>query len=1019
METLNLTGLDRTKRFGAFVANVESFDDHLFSISSHEAVFLDPQQRILLECSWLAVLQRYDLDHLHNFSVSVGVSYNEYFLTNVFNGASSSYLATSGTLSSICGRISYQFGCKGPSVSLDTACSSSLVGLHLSLSSFMPQGWNKALCCGVNLMIRPQASWVLSLAGMLCDDARCKTLDSSADGYGRAESCIAHHLENSITWLSGDTNENNDRLVYIAGTSVGQDGRSSSLTAPNGHAQQQVIKMAFLSNNIDPSDANYLELHGTGTILGDPIEIGAAADIFCVHRKSPIRVQASKSHMLHSEPAAGAAGLSWMFKSLTLDCKASFLPRLTEINPFVVRALGQTKLGALAILRQPAAPTAASQNCMIAGSVSSFAYQGTNSHAVAAGFQPEPLTGTCPMTWRRRYFWWQIPMVSILEQFLSSSRHDEVILFEGSTKYNEAYMRHFTVVDTEIICPTFLASAYQRFLLGLLNSDCLGLESNLFHYAPLKYILKTKILFECSLASSKVQISSNHSQVKILSASFLKVLNFREKFSSFKKRSGILAFCPKYTFKKLSAAFLKSDEHLSSPKHTDDFAIDSVIQSALVSLKCDDQRGLFAISAQMLYQNTSNINSRGYCESKSEDIAQGGFHDGTTILDATIGSFSSGAIIFNRTKIFARSMLKNPKIIHKQETIEEEIRNIVLGFVEQPDHQLLSSLGLDSISSLEVRELLQNRFSLSLPATIVYDYPSLSQISDYIWGLLSSSSPVMEKHFGAVTHARSAPVGILAGTEFGPSIRHGKWKLSSIPSQFLKKKDFCRVVPFSRWDTDQFHSANVYGRYESSLKFGSWLESPELFDRLVMSMSEQESLGLDPQCRLLLECTFQLTQTTRHQIPGYNIKSVGVYVGCVWSEYNVLIEQYTRDTQTFHLIGNGLHFISGRISYSLGLGGPCMGLNTACSSSLVALHLAKKALDQSEVLCGVSAGSNIMLLPSTSLNLAILGSLSSSGRCKTLDSSADGYGRGEESCAVVLGTVQHDSGKPIGIVLGM
>lgn len=1017
METLNLAGLEKTKRFGAFIPDVEDFDEHLFSISSHEAIFLDPQQRILLECSWLAVLERYALDHLHNFSVSVGVSYNEYFLTNVFNGVPSSYLATSGTLSSICGRISFQLGCKGPSVSLDTACSSSLVGLHLSLSSFMPQGWNKALCCGVNLMLRPQASWVLSLAGMLCDDARCKTLDSSADGYGRAESCIAHHLENSIAWLSSDEHEKNENLVYIAGTSVGQDGRSSSLTAPNGNAQQQVIRKAFLSNSTDPSDANCLELHGTGTKLGDPIELGAAADIFCADRKAPIRVQASKSHMLHSEPAAGAVGLSWMFKSLTLDPRASFLPRLREINPFVIRSLGEKNLCALSIQRQSAVP-AAIQNCMITGSISSFAYQGTNSHAIATGFQPEPFDARHPMKWRRRHFWWQIPMVPILEHFLSYTRLDASILFEGSLRYNESYLRHFRVLDREIICPPFLASAYQRFLLGMIaDEDRLALESNLFHYAPLKNVLGTKLLFECRIASSKVEISSNHNQMKTLLSSFVKVLKLRDKLSNFRKRSIILTGPgSQYTLKKLSTYFSMTDAQSSNPCHAGDLAIDAIFQSALVSPGCHGQRGFVATSARILHQYACSINIDGHCELIAGDIAQAGYRDGSTIIDATMARFSSEAIVSKSTKIGAPSSVKPPQTFHEKTKIQDEIKQIFLGFVEQSADQTYSSLGLDSISSLEVRELLQNRFSISLPATIVYDYPSLPQITDYIFGLLSSIRPVMKIHHAPSTHARGNIVGILAGTEFGPDMQHAKRQLTSNPSEFLKRIDFCRVTPISRWDTDDFHAAKFSASYEPSLKFGCWLESPELFDRSMMNMSEQESLGLDPQCRLLLECVFQLTHAKRPWLPGYTHKSTGVYVGCVWSEYNVLIEQYARDAHTFHLIGNGLHFISGRISYTLGLGGPCMGLNTACSSSLVALHLAKKALDQGEVLHGLSAGSNLMRLPLTSSNLASLGSLSLSG--KTLDTSADGYGRGEESCAIILGTVEPDSENVIGIVLG-
>ena len=236
---------------------------------------------------------------------------------------------------------------QGPSLSVDTACSSSLVVAHLAATSFLPGGCRRALAAGVNLTVRAETTAVLSKAGMLAVDGRCKTLDAAADGYMRGEACVVHLLEAAT---SGDRSPRGAmEAAVLLGTAVNQDGRSSSLTAPNGPSQQAVIRAALERAGVPALDIGTLEMHGTGTALGDPIEVGAAflvlqvrgrlphafggvlschyqlaLGVECAYSqnvaatpsssqatgRAPLELHAAKSRLLHAEPAAGAVGLA-------------------------------------------------------------------------------------------------------------------------------------------------------------------------------------------------------------------------------------------------------------------------------------------------------------------------------------------------------------------------------------------------------------------------------------------------------------------------------------------------------------------------------------------------------------------------------------------------------------------------------------------------------------------------------------------------------------------------------------
>ena len=237
---------------------------------------MDPQQRLLLELGYAALhgsSQRRVTLMGGDGGVLLGIERPEWALAQPPLARSSVYAVTGDNVSAAAGRVSFVLGLQGPCLSVDTACSSSLVAAHLGYGGLRSGVCSDAIVCGVNLTLSAYSSGMFKRAGMLAEDGRCKVLDSTADGYVRSESCgtlLLRHCESP-----GD--DCSDGLV--CSTSVNQDGRSSSLTAPNGPAQQAVMLRASRDAGVPSADVLSLQMHGTGTSLGDPIEIGAACAV--------------------------------------------------------------------------------------------------------------------------------------------------------------------------------------------------------------------------------------------------------------------------------------------------------------------------------------------------------------------------------------------------------------------------------------------------------------------------------------------------------------------------------------------------------------------------------------------------------------------------------------------------------------------------------------------------------------------------------------------------------------------
>ncbi|MFO1518604.1 MAG: SDR family NAD(P)-dependent oxidoreductase [bacterium] len=298
-------------RWGGFLDKVDHFDAQFFGISPREASRMDPQQRLVLETSWEALEDAGQVPARLKGSqtgVFLGIGSHDYSHFHCGHPESmDGYVGTGNAHSIAANRLSYLFDFRGPSLAIDTACSSSLVAIHLACRSLRSGESDMALAGGVNLILRPEVTIAFSQARMMSSGGRCKTFDAEADGYVRSEGVAMVVLKR----LS-DAVKDGDRIwAVIRGSAVNQDGHSNGLTAPNGLAQQAVVREALKDAGLQAKDLNYLEAHGTGTPLGDPIEMQALGTVLKEGRplEDKCWVGSVKTNIGHLEVSSGVAGL--------------------------------------------------------------------------------------------------------------------------------------------------------------------------------------------------------------------------------------------------------------------------------------------------------------------------------------------------------------------------------------------------------------------------------------------------------------------------------------------------------------------------------------------------------------------------------------------------------------------------------------------------------------------------------------------------------------------------------------
>ncbi|WP_131777542.1 SDR family NAD(P)-dependent oxidoreductase [Legionella cherrii] len=366
------------------IENIKCFDANFFGISPREAKLMEPQQRIFLECSYKALENANYLPESLRGSLTgvfAGVGPNEYYAQLEKSGFSneelSVYSITGNVSNLIPGRVAYTFDFKGPSISVDTACSSSLVAIHYACQSLKNREIDYALAGGVNVLLLPESNITLCKAKALAPDGYCKTFDELADGYARAEGCGVLFLKR----LSDALRDKDNILAVIKASAVNSDGRSAGLTVPNGKSQEEVMMKALSQTDLSASDISYIEAHGTGTSLGDPIEVHAINQVYGKEHSqdNPLYLGAVKTNIGHLESAAGVASVIKTVLSLQKK-KIYKLLHFKKLNPHI--HLGDTLLA----LQKIDWNTGSKLRC---AGVNAFGFSGTNAHVILQEF-PKP-----------------------------------------------------------------------------------------------------------------------------------------------------------------------------------------------------------------------------------------------------------------------------------------------------------------------------------------------------------------------------------------------------------------------------------------------------------------------------------------------------------------------------------------------------------------------------------------------------------------------------------------------------
>lgn len=509
--------------FGGWMKNIDLFDEAVFNISPNESLLMDPQQRILLEVCY-ELLSSYSFSKWTKYGVYIGMQQMEYrILSELYHVPLSTYSATSSAFSVCAGRIAFTYGFQGPAVSIDTACSSALVAAH-SASHYVRERHEIAISGSINLMLTHQTTLAAQTAGMLAMDGRCKTLDANANGYGRSEACTAMCIEP----LKSTSGRNSTAFILLS-TFINQDGRSSSLTAPNGPSQQRAILGGLDHANLCPENLHGLEMHGTGTPLGDPIEIGAITTVLCSVRRierNRLKLGAAKSRYGHAEPAAGGIGV--LNASAMLMHKVGLpIVHLNKLN-YHIQSIYDELLS-----HKNQVPISLRQSSGIVGEftltagVSSFAFQGTNAFLSMCSKDAVEydLPSNTLFCWRRNHYWFGKCFSQLIDRHILIPFHDRRITsFELSSvqKPRLAYLLDHVVKGRPLFPASAMIESCNSVLCGSLKatikdagvcviamsitSPYLMVTSN---YIPLKCVVDLSNGF-VSLESYKFSVPSKH-----------------------------------------------------------------------------------------------------------------------------------------------------------------------------------------------------------------------------------------------------------------------------------------------------------------------------------------------------------------------------------------------------------------------------------------------------------------------------------------------------------------------------
>jgi acyl transferase domain-containing protein/NADP-dependent 3-hydroxy acid dehydrogenase YdfG len=998
-------------KWGGFLDDADKFDPLFFKISPREAELMDPQERLFLESAWAAVEDAgYSASALasslrHEVGVFVGAMFGTYQLYGPEEHLKGNPVIPNSSYWSIANRVSYCMDFRGPSMAVDTACSSSLYAIHLACESVRAGECRAAIAGGVNLSLHPYKYIALSQGRFASSDGRCRSFGEGGDGYVPGEGVGAVLLKR----LSDAIADNDHVYGIIRGSSVNHGGKTSGYTVPNPNAQADLIQRALERAAVRPEQITSIEAHGTGTLLGDPIEITALARVWSgVPRDYTCSIGSVKSNIGHLESAAGIAALAKVILQFKHERIAPTL-HCDHPNPNIDFERTPFRLA-----REPVAWKSKNGSRRIAA-ISSFGAGGSNAHLIIEEFISEVEK---PSTSDTRSEQEELIVLSAIDEarlrdyalnvrrFLDHVSGDQSLETDGHHSNDVSGNGARNPVELPPLCLSDLAFTLQQ-----------GREM-----MPVRLAIIAKSLKEVHdrlaawlegtaddlniLASGKsIKNASSVLQQSPETEAYLAALRNGKKL---RQIASIWTAGTDIDWSKLRVS--EGGRRVALPTYP--FAR----ERCWISRRSDVPR---VASSPATEKQTSNGVAHG-----EEDVTRSHHDDEPSIapIDEHKSESNGSSHQIEHQQAFAPAAV---------ESTLSRIRMIFSEHLKIEPHRLAEDMpfeefGVDSVLLAELVQQIEAIIDDHLDPAILLEHSTLGELAKFLEShykqfspkppmSLSASAPVSQ--VSAQTNARKSaaegPVhktnnAIENGKTLGSQNREiaviGYWcHFPGAPNPEIFWRNLragvnsVREVPPERWDIAEFYeqtprASRSYG------KWGGFLDRIEWFDPGYFNIPETEAAAVDPLVRQFLEVGTQALRHAGYSREEISGRRVGVFAGARVANFASKLDKYHKNA----FAGVGQNFIASYLSHFCDLKGPSLVVDSACSSSLLAIHLAAQSLLSGESEMAVAGGVEILLDEHPYLLLSAGKALSPDGRCHTFDAKANGIVPGEGCGAVIL-----------------
>ncbi|MBT2408798.1 MULTISPECIES: type I polyketide synthase [unclassified Streptomyces] len=944
------------QRWGAFLRDAAAFDCSFFGISPGEALLMDPQQRLFLQTVWHAVENAgYRPSDLAGSRTGVfaAVSGMDYVEALTAAGTPVDARTATGLAHSVLvNRVSYLLNLRGPSEPVDTACSSSLVAVHRAVRSIRLGECDQAIAGGVNVLAGPSGFVSFAQAGMLARDGHCKAFDARADGYVRGEGVAAVVLKP----LARAEADGDHVHAVIRGSAVGHGGRTASLTAPSPDRQADVIVTAWRQSGLDPSTAGLIEAHGTGTELGDPVEIEGLRQAFrtlyddwsLADPDEPhCGIGSVKTSIGHLEAAAGMAGLVKAILAVQRGRRPA-LRGFTTPNPHL--RLAGSPFHLLDRTRSwPRSVGPDGRALPRRAGISSFGFGGVNAHVVLEEYLPAAPVPR-PRPDGRAHI---VPLSARSAERLRAQAEQLGALLRDTPAPDDAPAYGLPdpgdLPDLAATLQTGREAMPHRLAVVARNLQELraGLESFCRHDTEASGV-HTGVATD-ALADLGADPPG---------AAYLAELTAAGRFDRLAQlwTSGVALDWPVLRtsgpYRRLPLPGYPFEPRRFWPR---------------------PQTSRAAAPPPQTNRAAAPVGSGQHADTASAPASSS---PPTGIAEALLDEFAD-VLKWDRTEIG----------------------------VDTP----FERLGLDSLTVLQLRKRLDKRYG-PLSPTVFYTYKNLRDLASYL-ARNSTPAPVTGDDLSSPTlptrgepSASGLDIAIvgMSGRYPGSRTVAGFWR------NLLNGVDSVGEIPLDRPGFRRYAELSRERHGDNWPRWGGFLDDVDAFDATFFHIAPVEARFLDPQQRLFIETAWECVEdagytsdTLADPAAGDRRAPVGVFCGLTYNNYQLFgAEAVARgewvavESQTFSA--------ANRVSYLMNLGGPSLTVDTACSSSLYAVHLACESIRRGECDAAIAGGANLSLHPTKYMTLQEAGFLASDGRCRAFGAGGDGYVPAEAVGAVLL-----------------